>query len=309
MTGEGEAGVIGVLLMAYGTPRNLAEVEPFYIDIRGGRRPSPELIENLRNRYRSIGGKTPLTEISRAQARALEEALGQGYRVYLGMKHWHPYIKDAVGRMAEEGVRRAVAMALAPHFSALSVGGYFRAIEEAQDALDTHIEFERVRSWHLQPDYLRAVADRVRARMAEVSPDVIIFTAHSLPRRILDMGDPYVEQLQATSQAVAQQLGLAPDRWTFSFQSAGATGDAWLGPDILGTIARLAGEGAKLLLAAPVGFISDHLEILYDLDVQAAQHAQSLGVELRRTESLNADPLLIQGLAAAVRERLLADDE
>jgi ferrochelatase len=282
--------------MAYGTPRGVEEVEAFYTHIRGGRPPTPELLANLRGRYDAVGGSTPLLEISRQQAAGLQAALGPDFRVFLGMKHWRPYIREAVAEMEAAGIRQAVAMALAPHYSALSVGAYMQAIEDT----GTSIAFRDVRSWHLQPAYLEAVAKHVRAASDGFDPEVVTFTGHSLPKRILDLGDPYVDQLQATSQALASQLELP--RWQFSFQSAGATGDAWLGPDILETVDCLAGEGIRRLLVAPIGFISDHLEILYDLDVQARQRAASRGLNLRRTQSLNASPKLIAALKAAVLE-------
>jgi ferrochelatase len=216
------------------------------------------------------------------------------------MKHWQPYIADAVREMAAAGIESAVALALAPHYSELSVGAYIHAASEA----DSGVELRFVRSWHLQPAYLEAVAAHVRLASAGFEPEVVVFTAHSLPRRILDGGDPYVGQLEETAWRVAAELALP--RWEFSFQSAGATGDAWLGPDILESIDRLAGEGARRVLVAPIGFISDHLEILYDLDVQARQRAAARGIELRRIESLNADPLLIQALKAAVLEAAAA---
>ena len=288
----------GVLLMAYGTPRNVDEVEAFYTDIRGGRAPTPELLANLRGRYEAVGGSTPLLDISRRQAEALEAALGPDFRVSLGMRHWQPYIRDAVAAMSEAGIRRAVALALAPHYSALSVGAYMQAAEDAGG----EIAFQQVRSWHLQPAYLEAVADRVRAASAGYEPEVVVFTAHSLPKRILESGDPYPDQLRETAEALASRLALR--RWRLSYQSAGATGDAWLGPDILETIDQLAGDGVRRLLVAPIGFISDHLEILYDLDVQARQRAASRGLELRRTESLNDTPKLIRALKMAVLEAL-----
>jgi len=282
--------------MAYGTPRGPDEVEAFYTHIRGGRTPSPELLANLRARYDEIGGRTPLLEITQQQASALQAALGGNWRVFVGMKHWHPYIGDAVRDMADAGIESAVGLALAPHYSELSVGAYIHTVEEA----GADLPFTFVRSWHLQPAYLEAVATHVRAASVGFEPEVVVFTAHSLPKRILETSDPYVDQLRDTARHVAEELRLA--RWEFSFQSAGATGDTWLGPDILQTIEGLADEGLRRVLVAPIGFISDHLEILYDLDVQARQHAAIRGVELRRIESLNAAPLLIQALKAAVLE-------
>jgi ferrochelatase len=288
--------MIGVLLMAYGTPRGLDEVEAFYTHIRGGRRPSAELLANLRARYQAIGGRTPLLDITRQQACALEMALGAGYRVFIGMKHWHPYIGDVVADMEAASIREAVAVALAPHYSALSVGAYIDAVSRAAAS----IQFRFVKSWHLQPAYLQAVASHVRAACQDFDPEAVVFTAHSLPRRILEQGDPYVDQLQATAHAVADRLD--SPRCVFSFQSAGATPEPWLGPDILAIIDQLAAEGVRRMLVAPIGFISDHLEILYDLDVQARQRADERGIELRRTESLNTDPKLIQALKSGVLE-------
>jgi ferrochelatase len=284
----------GVLLMAYGTPRSLDEVEAFYTDIRGGRPPTPELLANLRGRYEAIGGRTPLLKITGRQAAALERALGPEWRVFVGMRHWHPYIRDVVAEMEAAGLEEGVAVALAPHYSALSVGAYQQAVASA----GSRVAFRMVDSWHLQPAYLDAVSEHVRSASAGFEPETVVFTAHSLPRRILDSGDPYVDQLQATSRALAERLALP--RWTFAFQSAGATGDAWLGPDVLETIGRCAAEGLRRVLVAPIGFIADHLEVLYDLDVQACQRAAERGIELRRTESLNDDPLLIRALRDAV---------
>ncbi|MGH2468820.1 MAG: ferrochelatase, partial [Chloroflexota bacterium] len=250
--------MIGVLLMAYGTPRTLEEVEPFYVNIRGGRQPAPELIANLRRRYEAVGGHTPLLEITTGQADDLAAVLGAGYRVFRGMKHWHPFIEEAVQEMAGAGVQRAVALALAPHYSALSIGAYFAAIDAAQAKLGSTIAFQRVDNWHLQPAYLEALAEKTRQAGDGFEPEVIVFTAHSLPRRILEQRDPYVDQLQETCRALAERLG--SPRWQFAFQSAGATGDAWLGPDVLQTIDALASEGVRRVLVAPVGFIADHLE-------------------------------------------------
>jgi protoporphyrin/coproporphyrin ferrochelatase len=282
--------------MAYGTPRGPEEVEAFYTDIRGGRPPSPELLANLRARYEAVGGRTPLLDITREQASTLESALGEGYRVFTGMRHWHPYITEAVAEMESAGIEEGVALALAPHYSALSVGAYFQAIDDTGTAL----HFRKVLSWHRQPSYLEAVADEVHAASAGFEPEVVVFTAHSLPTRILETGDPYAAQLLETAERLAADLALTS--WRFSYQSAGATGDAWLNPDILETIDQLAAEGAQRVLVAPIGFISDHLEILYDLDVQAHRRARERGMELRRTQSLNAGPKLIAALKAAVLE-------
>lgn len=301
-----QAEMTGVLLMAYGTPRNLDEVEPYYTHIRGGRTPRPELIEELKERYRLVGGSTPLNEISEATRAALEERLNAqspgSFRVVLGMKHWHPFIEEAVRRLAQEGITRAVGLVLAPHYSEMSIATYYRYAEAAQEKLGTHIEILPIESWHLHGPYLRALATRVQTRLAEFlcgSEVAVVFTAHSLPSRILERNDPYPEQLRETSEAIAAMLGLR--QWTFSYQSAGRTPEPWLGPDLVETVHRLADAGAQHILVAPVGFVSDHLEILYDIDHEAQAAARERGVTLKRIEMLNASPDFVDGLAELVR--------
>lgn len=291
---------VGVLLMAYGTPGNLADVEPYYTDIRRGRKPPPNLLEELIGRYRLVGGRTPLLEISRSQASALEAVLGEGFRVFLGMKHWHPYIREAMAEMKAEGIEEAVGIVLAPHFSGASIGEYAERVRSAKLDLDYDLDIKVVESWHLSHHYLAAVQERIRdalplfERQERVN---VIFTAHSLPERVVTGGDPYQEQLLETSSALAGRLALTDDRWTFSFQSAGSTSDRWLGPDILDTIDRLANEGVQDVLVAPIGFIADHLEILYDIDYEARSAAEARGVHLERIRSLNDHPELIAALA------------
>lgn len=303
-----QSDTTGVLLMAYGTPDSLDAVEPYYTHIRHGRKPAPELVDDLKERYRLVGGHTPLLEITEDTRRELEERLtmrGAGrFRVILGMKHWHPFIEEGVRQMAEEGIERAVGLVLAPHYSGMSVAGYFEYVDTAQKRLGTHIEIEPILSWHLHAPYLESVAERARRRLADFPPGEavsIVFTAHSLPERILREGDPYQDQLTETSQALAAMLGL--DRWSFSYQSAGQTREPWLGPDLVETVERLAGEGVHNILVVPIGFVSDHLEILYDIDHEAQQAAGERGVTLRRIESLNASADFVEGLADLVLER------
>jgi ferrochelatase len=295
---------VGVLLMAYGTPDRLENVEPYYTHIRHGRKPSPELVEDLRRRYQLVGGTTPLLEITRATRDGLQRELGNDYRVFLGMKHWHPFIEQGLREMAEAAIERAVGLVLAPHFSSMSIAQYFDYAHAAQEKMNTHIELEPIESWHLHPPYLESVARRIRAKLEEFSaPDdvTVIFTAHSLPRRIVDQDDPYPRQLQETAEALAAMLALS--HWTFSYQSAGRTPEPWLGPDLVETVERLADEGVKNILVASIGFVSDHLEILYDLDYEAKEAAARRGIQLKRTEMLNADPDFVQGLAHLVRDR------
>lgn len=313
---------IGVLLMAYGTPNTPAEIEPYYTDIRGGRKPSPELLAELTERYQMVGGRTPLLEISRAQADGLQRLLdaerpGQ-FRVYLGMKHWHPYIEAAVRQMRGDGVERALAIALAPHYSRMSIGQYIERIEAAQrkitderaaagDATTEPIRFTCVESWAVEPAFLEALAGQARSALHEKFSTeerhhvFVLFTAHSLPQRIKTWDDPYERELLATSRGVANLLSLLDGRWDFAFQSAGRTPEPWLGPDILEKTRELVERGERAILVCPVGFIAEHLEIFYDIDVEARQLADTLGVHLERIEMLNATPALIESLAAVVR--------
>ncbi|SRR5579884_2580917 len=299
---------LGVLLMAYGTPGSLDEVEPYYTDIRRGRPPPPELLSELIERYRLVGGRTPLLEISRRQADALQRRLGPDFRVFLGMKHWHPYIRDAVADMRAARVSRAVAIVLAPHYSLGSVGEYADRVERAKEELSYRLDVEVVRSWHLSPHYLDAVQRHIVDALARLErPDLttIVFTAHSLPVRVAATGDPYEPQLLETSQALAARLGWPEERWRFSYQSAGRTADPWLGPDILETVEELARQGVSEILLAPIGFIADHLEIFYDIDHEATAAAAARGMRLSRIESLNDDPDLIEALAKLAEAQLL----
>jgi ferrochelatase len=221
------------------------------------------------------------------------------------MKHWHPYIEQAVQELAEEGIQRAVGLILAPHYSTRSVAEYYGYVEEAQQKLGTAIEVERIDQWHLFPPFLDAVRRRIESQLDEFPPgaDVtVVFTAHSLPEKILQSGDPYPDQLLETSEALAEAIGI--QRWTFSYQSAGRTPDPWLGPDLVDTVHRLAHEGVKNILVASIGFVSDHLEILYDIDYEAQEAAREEGITLRRTEMLNASTDFVEGLVALVRERI-----
>jgi protoporphyrin/coproporphyrin ferrochelatase len=281
-----------VILMAYGSPARAEDIRPYLEDIREGRPVSDAAVVELTERYRRIGGRSPLDEITERQRAALERELG--LPVHVGMKHWRPRIAEAVEAALSDGAERIVAVVLAPHFSALSIAGYRERLE---GALDGRAELRFVESWHDHPPFLDVLADRVRGTDAHV-----IFTAHSLPSRILESGDPYRDQLLETSRLVALRAGL--ERWSFAFQSASATGEPWLGPDILEELDAVHGRGVRKVLVAPVGFVSDHLEILWDLDVEARETAQKLGLELDRIESLNDDPAFIRALAQLVRSTL-----
>jgi ferrochelatase len=274
--------------MAYGSPSTADDIRPYFEDVRGGRPVSDEAVAELAERYRRIGGRSPLDEVTEAQRAALEHELG--VPVFVGMKHWRPRIAEAVEWALAGGATRIVGLVLAPHYSCLSVGEYRERLEAA---LQGRAELVLVESWHDEPAFVEVVADRVRGTDAWV-----VFTAHSLPERILAVGDPYREQLLETSRLVAQRAGL--ERWSFAFQSASATGEPWLGPDILEELERLNDEGVRNVLVAPVGFVSDHLEILWDLDVEAREKAGALGLDLERIESLNDDPAFIRALGGVV---------
>ena len=287
--GEGRGGLTdAVVLMAYGSPARPEDVRPYLEDVRGGRPVSNEAVEELAERYRRIGGRSPLDDVTEAQRSALEQELGTP--VFVGMKHWRPRISEAVEAALVAGATRIVGLVLAPHYSRLSIGGYRERLEEA---LADRAELVLVESWHDEPAFVDVLADRVRGTNAWV-----VFTAHSLPERILADGDPYREQLLETSRLAAERAGL--ERWSFAFQSASTTGEPWLGPDVLEELERLRSEGVDKVLVAPIGFVSDHLEILWDLDIEAREKAEELGLELTRIESLNDDPAFVRALANVV---------
>jgi protoporphyrin/coproporphyrin ferrochelatase len=277
-----------VVLMAYGSPSRPEDVRPYLKDVRGGRPVSDEAVEELAERYRRIGGRSPLGDVTEAQRAALERELDTP--VFVGMKHWRPRIAAAVEAALEAGATRIVGLVLAPHYSRLSVGGYRDRLEEA---LSGRAELVLIESWHDEPAFLGELAGRVRGTAAWV-----VFTAHSLPERILADGDPYRDQLLETSRLVAERAGI--ERWSFAFQSASATSEPWLGPDLLEELERLSAEDVREVLVAPVGFVSDHLEILWDIDIEAQEKAEELGVELRRIDSLNDNPAFVRALANVV---------
>jgi len=290
----------GVLVMAYGTPATLDDVAAYYTHIRRGRAPTPELLEQLTNRYRAIGGSSPLLDISLGQASGLQQLLGDAFQVRLGCKHAPPFIEDAVADLAGAGASRAVGLVLAPHYSALSVGEY---IDRARTAAGDRLELDFIEQWHLAPGYVSLLASRVRDGLggfpAERRDEVaVVFSAHSLPTRIVAAGDPYPAQLLETAQAVALEAGLP--HCSTAWQSAGRTEEPWLGPDILTVVDSLAARGARGLLVCPAGFVSDHLEIVYDLDIECRARADAAGLPFARTQSPNTDPAFLCTLADVV---------
>jgi ferrochelatase len=283
-----------VVLMAYGSPERLADVPAYYSDIRGGRPIAPENLADLVERYRRLGieDSSPLNAITEQTRAALEAELG--LPVFTGMKHWTPRIADAAEQAVASGAGEVVGLVLAPHYSALSIAGYREQLERA---LGRRAELHFVESWHDEQAFVDLLADRVRGTDAHV-----VFTAHSLPARILESGDPYKDQLLETARLVADAAGL--DAWSFSFQSESPTGEPWLGPDILDHLESLHRQGVERVLVCPVGFVSDHLEIRWDLDVEAQEKAAELGMQLERIEMPNADPRFIGALGLIVRRTL-----
>jgi ferrochelatase len=281
-----------VVLMAYGSPETADDVRPYLEDIREGRPVCDHAVRELGERYRRIGGRSPLAEITERQRAALEAELG--IPVHVGMKHWRPRIADAVERALDGGADAVVGLVLAPHYSALSIGGYRERLDSALAGRATLVFVE---SWHDYGPFLDLLAARVRGTDAHV-----VFTAHSLPARIRETGDPYEMQLLESSSAIAERAALR--NWSFAYQSASATGEPWLGPDMLEELVSLAAAGVRDVLVCPVGFVSDHLEILWDLDIEAQEKAAELGLAFDRIDSLNDDPAFIAALAGLVRQTL-----
>jgi protoporphyrin/coproporphyrin ferrochelatase len=283
-----------VVLMAYGSPERLSDVPAYYSDIRGGRPIAPEHLADLVERYRRLGieDASPLNAITERTRAALEVELG--LPVFTGMKHWTPRIAEAAESALASGAEEIAGLVLAPHYSALSIAGYREQLERA---LAGRAELRFVESWHDEPGFVELLADRVRGTDAHV-----VFTAHSLPARILDSGDPYRDQLLETSRLVADAAALGA--WSFSFQSESPTGEPWLGPDILDHLESLRRQGVEHVLVCPVGFVSDHLEIRWDLDVEAQEKAAELGLRLERIEMPNADPHFVGTLGLIARRAL-----
>ena len=295
-----DTAVTGVLLMAYGTPASPDDVEAYYTHVRRGRPPTPELLDDLRRRYDAIGGTSPLLERTREQAAGIQAALGDGYRVELGMKHAPPFVEDGVAALAAAGVTHIVCLVLAHHYSALSVGEY--AGRATATATELGVKLTMVESWHLAPGYVDLLTGFVRDEIdrLDADPVEVVFTAHSLPARILGTGDPYPDQLAETAEAVARQAGV--DRWSVGWQSAGRTPEPWIGPDLLTVLPGLKQAGAAGVVVCAAGFVSDHLEVLYDLDIEARAEADRLGLAFTRTPSPNADPAFCATLAGVIRD-------
>ncbi|HLY59528.1 MAG TPA: ferrochelatase [Terriglobia bacterium] len=308
----------GVLLLAHGAPDRLEDIPEFLLNVRGGR-PLPEpAVKEIINRYRLIGGGSPLLKLTTLQAAGLAEALNQGTAgsgpqsipVYIGMRNWKPYIADAIGQAVEDGVGRLVALCLAPQNSRTSVGLYRKYLAEAVAKVSPELKVEFIESWHDQPDLVAAFADRVSEALRQVESEVggpvpVIFTAHSVPERTVAEGDPYERQVKETARLVAERMSLKDFR--IAFQSQGMTADPWIGPTVESQIDELAAAGHHHILIAPIGFVCDHVEILYDIDVLFRDYGKNKGVAVHRSQSLNNSPLFIRALAAVVSARIGSD--
>jgi ferrochelatase len=298
-----------VLLMAYGNPPTPESLGAHYTHVRRGRRPPPKLLSDLRHRYEAIGGRSPLLEITLAQASGLRDALrsaGHGdVQLAVGLKHAPPFLEDAAQQLVASGVEHVVGLVLAPHYSRLGVQEYGDRVQAALASDGGGPRFTLVRSWATEPGYVRYLATAVgdaMGRLGSAAADAeVVFTAHSLPKRILATGDPYPHELRATAAAVARAAGL--QRWSIAWQSAGRTGERWIGPDVLEVLPRLVEAGASGVVVCPAGFVADHLELLYDLDVEAAAEARALGLPFARTAAPNAHPAFAAMLAGVVAAR------
>jgi len=304
---------LGVLVMAYGTATGPDDIERYYTDIRGGRTPSAVLLEELRRRFAAIGNRFTLLDTTREQAEGLERELNAAepgaFRSYLGMKHSPPFIAEGVAAMRRDGVERAVGIVMAPHYSRLSTETYIERVEEALGSGGPAFSF--LRHWHDHPAFIGFLSSRVSEALGELTPGeregvAVVFSAHSLPSRILEWDDPYPGQLRETADLVAGRLGLAS--YTTAWQSAGRTAEPWLGPPIEETIVELARAGHPAVVVCSAGFVADHLETLYDLDIEAQGIARDAGIRLVRTRMPNADPAFVRALADVVRDHLRAEE-
>jgi protoporphyrin/coproporphyrin ferrochelatase len=300
-----------VLLMAYGTPRHPDEIEAYYTDIRRGRPPTPEALADLTARYAAIGGVSPLAKLTESQRDALQGALDERapgrFTVTLGLKHADPKVEVAARQLAEAGADTVVGLVLAPHYSSYSIGQYLDRTRQGVDESGRSTHVVGIHSWAVEPAFVRFLADDLGARYAAMREQtggrvVVLFTAHSLPQRIIDGGDPYPDELRATADAVAATIGLTEgDDWEIAWQSAGRTPEPWIGPDILEVIDRLGAAGdVRGVIVSACGFVADHLEVLYDLDIEAAQRAEANGLAFDRTACVNDDPAVMAALADRV---------
>jgi protoporphyrin/coproporphyrin ferrochelatase len=300
---------IAVFLMALGGPDSLESVEPYLLDLRGGRPTSPELVEEIRERYRATGGRSPVLDVTRSLGAKLEAR--RRVHVFVGLRHWHPFIAETWKEIVEFGPERVIGICMAPQYSAMTVGKYLEKLDDARAETGGDIPLSTVRSWATHPGLVAGLAERVEEALGRFPAEErrrvpVLFTAHSLPERIVDEGDAYPDEVRATMEAVIACLP-AGQPTTFAYQSQGRSPEPWLGPEVEPTLDRLAAEGAPGVVIAPIGFLSDHVETLYDIDIEFAARAEKLGLRLERTGMLNDSVALADMLAALVDEQLASD--
>jgi ferrochelatase len=298
---------IAILLMAMGGPDSLENVEPFLRDVRGGRPTPPELVEEIRERYQATGGKSPALGITEEVARRLElrlnESDGERYRVYVGLRHWHPFIHETYAELLRDDPEQVIGLCMAPQQSSLSTGAYRKKMEEARASLQSDCPVSYVASWYRHPKLIAAIVENIRQGLLKFPADVranvpVLFTAHSLPERILMMRDPYPDEVRGTVEAVTSLLGV--NLTQFAYQSQGRSGERWLGPTVETAIEDLARKGHRYVLVAPIGFLCDHVETLYDIDIELTQYAAKRGIQLERIAMLNASPAIVETLASVL---------
>jgi len=298
---------IGVLVMAYGGPNSLEEVEPYLLDVRGGRPTPAAVVREVEGRYKKIGGRSPILERTRAQSEALQSALdmeGPGFRTFVGMRHWHPFIGEAMDQMAEAKIQRMVGIVMAPHYSRMSVEAYFQVVTRAIEASTLPLKVARIESWKDDPGYLDVLESRIITGLQQFAAKTrsqvqLILTAHSLPERILEWDDPYPSELQETFRKLTARFSGQPAH--FAYQSAAMTGDRWLGPDAGDMMEELIENGAREFLVVPIGFVSEHVEILYDIDIEFKRRIKAAGGQLKRIEMPGASRRMMSSLAQTVR--------
>lgn len=299
----------GVMLLAFGGADSLEAVEPFMKNLMGGRIPPPPLVEKMKARYQLIGGKSPLPEITAKQAAKLEELLnlkGGNYKVVVGMRHWHPFISEALDKLTAYGVGKIIGLSMAPFYSQVSSGTYEEELKRAAASLDNPPEVVFTEPFYNSALFIEALAQRISETIADVPGNKrenipVIFSAHSLPMTCIEQGDPYVKQLEQTVQLVANELGLG--NWFIAYQSKGGGQGQWLGPTVEEVMQELKDKGSTDVIVVPVGFVSDHIETLYDIDIAQKKFAESLGLGFYRTAALNASDLFIQALAEIVQSK------
>ena len=298
-----------VVLMAYGTPRSKEEILPYYTDIRRGRPPTDEQLQDLTNRYEAIGGLSPLKQLTEDQRDALQSELDSispnTFQVFLGLKHASPFIEETVTEVVGLGYKKIVGLVLAPHYSSYSIGQYMDRVRAVAEPAG--ITVSGIDSWAREEAFIDFLANDMREKLASLPERTkVLFTAHSLPQRIIDGGDPYPEELRATAELVAEKVGLTRwSDWSIAWQSAGRTPEPWIGPDILEVIDSFAaqsasGEPIDGVLVSACGFVADHLEVLFDLDIEASKHAESLGIAFARTACVNSNASVMAALARSV---------